>query len=250
MEIINYKKTKNNQYELTFDTDATITLYEDTIIKYNLLYNKNLNEKEIDNIIKENNKLEAYYLSIKHLSNKMRTSLEIKKYLQKKSFSNIIIENTINILIKQGYLNDDKYIESYINDQYHLTNNGPDKIKNNLIKLGIEESKIFIDKDFSSKIKNMINKKIKVNNKLSTNALKLSITNYLFNLGYKREMFQKYLENITANDYEFIKKDYEKLYNKYKNKYDEYKLKMFLKDKLYQKGYSFDLINKVVNEGD
>lgn len=246
MEITNYKKVKNSQYEITFENGTTIFLYEDTIIKYNLLFHKNISEKELGNIIKENDKLEAYYLSVKYLNNKMRTTLEIKKYLQKKDYSNIVIDNTISILKKQGYLDDNKFIESYINDQYHLTNNGPEKIKNNLIRLGIDESKIFINKDFTSKIKNIIAKKTKVNNKLSTTALKLNIANYLYNLGYNREMFQKYLDNINTNDDEFINKDYEKLYNKYKNKYDEYKLNLFLKDKLYQKGYSYDLINKIV----
>lgn len=246
MEITNYKKVKNSQYEITFENGTTIFLYEDTIIKYNLLFHKNISEKELGNIIKENDKLEAYYLSVKYLNNKMRTTLEIKKYLQKKDYSNIVIDNTISILKKQGYLDDNKFIESYINDQYHLTNNGPEKIKNNLIRLGIDESKIFINKDFTSKIKNIIAKKTKVNNNLSTTALKLNIANYLYNLGYNREMFQEYLDNINTNDDEFINKDYEKLYNKYKNKYDEYKLNLFLKDKLYQKGYSYDLINKIV----
>mgnify|MGYP002573731935 CR=1 FL=1 len=36
--------------------------------------------------------------------------------------------------------------------------------------------------------------------------------------------------------------------NKYKDKYDSYKLRSYLKGKLYQKGYTIDEINKVIDE--
>ena len=94
----------------------------------------------------------------------MRSTMEIKNYLQKKEFDQKIIEETINKLIKENYLNNQKFMESYINDQFNLTYNGPEKIKQNLIKLGINEDQIVINKDFSEKIKTLISK-----NKLNHN---------------------------------------------------------------------------------
>lgn len=248
MIIKNYKKLKNNEYELTLDNGTSIFLYEETIIKYNLLINKNINQKELELILKDNDNYYAYYAALNYLNKKMRTEYEIKKYLENKDYETVVINDTINILKKQGYLNNDQYIELYINDQYHLTNNGPEKIKYNLIKLGIDETKINIDKDFDHKIKKIITKKVKLNTKLSTKSLILNISNYLINLGYHPEMFQPYLENITTNDDKFIKKEYQKLYNQNKNKYDQNKLIFILKDKLYKKGYDLDLINKTIEK--
>ena len=53
---------------------------------------------------------------------------------------------------------------------------------------------------------------------------------------------------VTKTVLNDIKKDYDKLYSKYKDKYDSYKLKSYLKGKLYQKGYTIDEINKVIDE--
>ena len=62
------------------------------------------------------------------------------------------------------------------------------------------------------------------------------------------EMFQDYLEKIKTNDDKYVKVEYQKIYNKYKNKYDQNKLNLYIKDKLYQKGYDLDLINKTIKK--
>lgn len=248
MKIKEYKKIKGNEYVLIFDNDLNISLYDDLIIRYGLLLNKEITNKKLTEITLENDNLKAYYLSLKYINKKMRSTLEIKKYLTKLGFDSKNINKTINKLTKEKYLNNQKFIESYINDQYNLTNNGPEKIKRNLIKLGIKEEEIVINKDFNTKIKSLITKKTKLNHKLSTNALKLNITNYLINLGYSKEEFIDELENIKMNDQILIKQDYDKIFKKYQHKYDAYKLKMIIKEKLYQKGYSTDSINELVND--
>ena len=217
MTIHEYKKLKNNEYQLIID-DLKINLYDDIIIKHQLLLKKEITKEELDKIIINNDNLKTYYISLKYLSRKMRSILEVEKYLKKLKFNQTNIEQTISRLINEKYLDDKKFMISYINDQYNLTNNGPNKIRQNLIKLGIAEEDITINKDFTDKIKNIIIKRNKINHKLSTRALKTNISIYLTNLGYSKEMFVDYLDNIQADDTHLIKKEYTKLYNKYKNK--------------------------------
>ena len=248
MEILSTKKIKNTEYELTLDNGSILKIHDDTILKYNLLIDKTIDQKKLDEITKYNDALDSYYLALKYINQKMRSTLEISKYLQKKNFDKKIIDQTIKRLQKEGYLNNEKFIESYINDQYNLTNNGPDKIKYNLIKLGFTEEEIIIDKDFTDKLKNIIIKKQKSNHKLSTNMLKQNIANYLVNLGYSKDMFIDYLDNINADDEDLIKKDYNLINKKYSRKYDSYKLKAVIKDKLYKKGYSIESINRLISE--
>lgn len=176
----------------------------------------------------------------------MRAELEIKNYLLKNEFNEKVIDKIITKLKKERYLNEDEYIKAYINDQYNLTNNGPYKIKRGLINLGIAEEKINIDCDFDLKIKSLIKKRINQNRKYNTYKLRINISNYLFNLGYSKEMFEDYIKEIFIDDSIFIKKEYDKLYNKYKSKYSKDKLQYVIKDKLYKNGYSTDLINEVI----
>ena len=223
MEIVKFKKSKSNLYEIMLDNGLSFKLYDDVIVKYNLLVNKKFDDKFFEDVRNYNDSLDAYYLSIK---------------------------STIKRLNSEGYLNHETYIKSYINDAYNFTNNGPLKIKSSLKDLGFKEEEIipYLNLNYSDKIKKIIDKKIKVNTKLSNNNLKLHLTNYLINLGYPKESFISYLETIHFDDSKQLQKDYETLIKKYSKKYTGEKLKYFIKNKLYQKGYSIEKIEEVTHE--
>lgn len=252
MKINKYKKIGSNKYKLFFDNEF-IVVYEDVIIKHNLLYKKEIDNELLEEIKKDNYKSSIYDTALKYISIRMRSKKELKEYLIKKKFDNKDIDEVIDKLLYQGHLNDTRFCKSYINDKLYLTNSGIDKIKNELLKLGIDES--IIDTCFSSinkniileKLEKIIKKELKVNSKLPINKIKNKITNRCINLGYKLEDINEIFNNIEIISNSDIEKDYKKLYNKYFNKYDEYKLKSILKSKLYQKGYTIEEINSLID---
>lgn len=198
MEIKSYKKLKNNLYEVTLDR-TKVNLYDDIIIKYNLLLKKEIDKKDFDKIIKENDSLSAYYKVLKYINTKLRSEKEIYNYLKRFDINDSDILNTIEKLKKAGYLDNKLYLKSYLNDQINLTNNGPFKIKNSLINLGFKEEEIDtyleeIDtKVWQDKIKKIIVKRNKLNKKGNVKAKNYV---YLFNLGYEKNMIYSLLGNI------------------------------------------------------
>ena len=78
MKILKYKKGKKNEYKILTD-DGEYILYDDIIIKHELLLKKEINKKEWDSIIKENNLLKAYYDSFKTNQYKVTNSKRVKK---------------------------------------------------------------------------------------------------------------------------------------------------------------------------
>lgn len=251
MEIKKFKKLKNNIYELELDNGSLVKLYDDVIVKYSLLINKKIDSKLLDEITKYNTSLDAYYLSLKYISKKLRCEKEIEKYLTKLEFNKDVIDKTISKLNKDGYLKHDIYIKSYINDIYNFNNYGPDKIIFNLRELGFNLNEIepyLEDKDFRSKAIKIIDKKVKANHKLSNYMLKQNISNYLINLGYPKDIFYDYLDNIKINNKDILVKEASNYIKKYSKKYQNKELLYFVKDKLYKKGYNSDEIDEVLNE--
>lgn len=251
MEIKKFKKLKNNIYELELDNGSLVKLYDDVIVKYSLLINKKIDSKLLDEITKYNTSLDAYYLSLKYISKKLRCEKEIEKYLTKLEFNKDVIDKTISKLNKDGYLKHDIYIKSYINDIYNFNNYGPDKIIFNLRELGFNLNEIepyLEDKDFRSKAIKIIDKKVKANHKLSNYMLKQNISNYLINLGYPKDIFYDYLDNIKINNKDILVKEASNYIKKYSKKYENKELLYFVKDKLYKKGYNSNEIDEVLNE--
>lgn len=250
MKINKFKKIGSNKYKIYFDNESLI-VYEDVILKYNLLYKKDIDNDLLIEINKENYKSSIYDVSIKYISVRMRSKKELEEYLKKKKYDQKDIEETIKRLQSQDLLNDEKFVKSYINDKLYLTNYGLTKIKNDLLKLGVEEYIIDaivnnIDLQvINDKLSKIIDKELKINSKLPTNKLNNKIINRCINLGYNYEDILNILNDKNIEGNSNIEYDYKKIYEKYKNKYDEYKLNAVIKSKLYQKGYTIDEINNI-----
>ena len=252
MKIEKFKKDKGNTYKVYFDDNTIISLYDDVIVKYNLLVNKEMSVSKFDEITEYNDFLNGYYKSIKYINKKLRSELEIEEYLKKINTSNSDIKSIIKKLYNDGYLNKDNYMKAYINDKYNLSNYGSEKVEKDLIKLGYNVDEIndyLLSLDWNSKLEKIINKRIKVNHNLSNNSLKIKLTHDLINLGFRKSDIINVLDNIEFNDdYDILKKEYNRVLSKYKKKYNDKELEIRINKYLYSKGFNINDINRVKYE--
>ena len=247
MKIKNIKK-RNNKYLITLIDNTTILTYDDVIIKNNILYKKEIDETLKNKIEKENKYYETYNNVVKQIKTKLRSEQEIKEYLIKQD---IEPESIIKKLKEQGLINDKIYLKAYIHDRINFSNDGPNKIKEYLIKQKIDEE--LIDKELEinkektlKKLEKLITKKLNTNTKYSNKMMNIKILNYFSNLGYEKKDILYIIEENKSENNDIIKKEYEKLYKKLSQKYEGEKLKYNIKQKLYQKGFNIDEINKIV----
>lgn len=248
MEIKKISKKKNNLYQILLSDNTSLSFYDDTIIKYNLLVNRSFDDKTLQEMLAFNNESAAYYKALSYIKAKLRTKKEIEDKLKKLGYTNNVVLNTIKRLEKQKYLNDDIYIKAYISDQVNLTLKGPKKISQELIKLGFKEEIVntYIDKYsndlWEEKIIKIINKKIKSNHNLSKKMLINKIKSDLINLGYNLEMINKLLLNIDyQNDEEILNKEINKAIKKCSKKYQGKDLELKVKMYLYSKGFDYNI---------
>ena len=252
MKVLKYKKVKN-KYRVYFDNDLKIDLYEDIILKYELLLKKEIDKDTFDKLVIDNNKEDIYEKSINYISIKIRSKEEIYNYLNKKGYDKEDINNTINRLEKNNLINDDLYIKSYIHDRFYLSSDGPYKIKKILINLKLDESIIdnYLDEinreEIIEKLDKLIDKKIKSNKSYSGNILKLKLCNYFVEQGYNKSDIEYVLNNKNLSNIDSGIKEYNKLYSKYSKKLDGYELENIIRNKLYQKGYDLSEIKKNIN---
>ena len=244
MKIQKYEKKKNGMYQVFFDNDYDVDLHEEIILKYGLLIKKEATQKEIDIMLEENKKYIAYNLSIKFLAKKMRSIKETKDHLYKNNFDKETVNYVIDLLLKEKYLDDNLYSKAYINDKILLTNDGPNKIKNKLIELGINKEiienniEIFTDDTQKEKIKKIADKQIAINKNKSAYVLKNKISDYLYNLGYDKPLILDYISQVSIkNDKEIMQKEYDKIYKKLSKKYSGTELEYKVKQKMYALGF-------------
>lgn len=245
MKILKYEKKRNGMYQVFFDNGNDIDISEEIILKYDLLLKKEADNKLIDKMLEENKIYIGYNLAIKYISTKMRSKKEIREHLSKKEIDKDSINEIINILIKNKYIDDDSYAKAFVNDKILLTNDGPYKIKNKLIELGINDNSInkaleLFDIDTQKeKITKIAKKLVSTNRNKSASILRNKIIIYLVNLGYERAVINSVLSTIEIkNDKDIEKKEYEKIYNKLSRKYSGKDLEFRVRQKMYALGFT------------
>ena len=245
MKIEKIKKEKNGTYKLIMENDELITS-DDVILKYNLLFKKDIDNDTYKKVKDETVLFEEYNKVLKYVLKKMRSTKEVKIYMEKLNLSNKKQDLFLKKLQDKGFLNDEKFIKAYISEKMNLSNDGPLKIKNYLEQQELD-SNIIDDtlndyNDFvKEKLEKLIKKKKGQNKKYSEYIWKNKVVYYLENLGYYKEMVEEMYDKIPSNKEDDLKeREYQKLKKKLSIKYKGEELEKQIKIRMYQKGF-FDV---------
>ena len=213
MKIQKIKKLKSGKYKLELEDGTSIQLYDEVILNHNLLFHKEIDSELFSQIDKENSYYYNYYKVLKYVLYKMRSRYEIEEYMTKQDISIEDQNKILEKLEKNNLLNDSLFIKSFISDKVHLSNDGPNKIKNELLKYKMEESEIeeilqeYDDKIFEEKLEKLIQKKMACNKTKSIFAMKQKLLNYLINLGYDYDSIIQKLDHTKGDNNLIIKKE-------------------------------------------
>ena len=243
IKIEKFVKQKNGNYKLKLEDSNELIIHEDLILKYELLLTKSIDKEKLEKLLEEQKVYDVYNIALKYIKVKIRSVKEIKNYLSKKQYSEDHINSVVDLLKKQGYLNNEIYAKALIHDRIILSNDGPIKIKNELEKNGVDEKLIhnyleeYSEELEKERIQKLVNKQVTLNHNRTNNMLKKKIEINLINLGYHKNLINEVLSNINIEDKDIYQKEYQKLEKKLSRKYSGKELELKIKQKLYQKGF-------------
>lgn len=253
MKIDEIKKTKSGKYKVKID-GTVITTYDDVILDHHLLYQKEISPETLEEINKDTFHSEQYHKALAYALRKVRSVYEMKKYMEKLEMSPNEIEKNISHLKRIGILSDVSFVKAYLSDSLYLSNDGPYKMKQELLDQEIEESLIEeemskIDLEYvREKLIKSIYKKLKNDKKHSSYQLKQKIILDMVNLGYDRDMIMEILSDVSIIDQDKLEREYEKLYEKLKRKYEGKELFRKIQEKLYSKGFDIHDIQNLIDK--
>ena len=140
MKIEKYEFTKKNNYNIYLSNGEIITLNERVITKNELLLKKEIDKELYSKLIHDNNVCEAFDTGVKYITIRLRSIKEMRDYLLKKGYLSDVVNEAIQSLISNGYLDDDRFTKAYIKDKMTFTSKGDYKIRMELSSLGIDNS--------------------------------------------------------------------------------------------------------------
>ncbi len=247
MKILKFKKKPNGKYSVYLDDGREFVYYEEVILQYELLLKKEVDEKDLLTIHQTNLEYDVYYVALNSIKSRFKSIYELREFLRKKEYPEEMIDHAIDKLIEQRYLDDRLFAKSYINTQMITTSHGPLRIKNDLYQKKVsssiieEEIALFDEESQIEKMKKIIERLIRSNRTRGGLVLKQKIINDLKTQGYEYDLISRIISSYSfPQDKDLAKKEYDKLYKKYSSKYEGYELANKIREKMFQKGLTYE----------
>ncbi|MGT2801054.1 recombination regulator RecX [Streptococcus marmotae] len=256
MKITKLEK-KKRLYLLELDKEQQLYITEDTIVRFMLSKDKDITPAELIEIqtfaqLSYGKNLALYYLSFKQ-----RTRKEVQLYLEKYELEPSIIPKILDNLEADNWINDSKYVETFLYQNQLSGDKGPHVLKQKLSQKGIALSLIEEElqkMDFTAIAERVAQKVCRTySSKLPHKALQDKLIQSLMTKGFtytQAKAAQRSLELTSDEELEeeLLQKELEKQYRKYSRKYDGYELKQRLIQALMRKGYDYQQLKSALRE--
>ncbi|WP_040206449.1 recombination regulator RecX [Neobacillus jeddahensis] len=240
--------------EFAFSVDSEV------LIKFQLKKGMELDEFSFLEVQFQDDIRKAYNLAINYLARRMRATKEVKDYLLKKEIDEAVIGEVLHKLSGQKYLNDQEFANAYVRTQANTTDKGADIVKMELKEKGIEQS-ILTQALEEFPLEQQIEKAMKIsekffqkNTKESLKIQKQKLETLLHRKGYSFEviaiaMNETEIPEEADEELDAIRFQGEKAHRKFAQ-YTGYEYKQKMKQTLYRKGFSIDLIERYLAENE
>jgi len=171
---------------VVLDDQTSFRISKDLFLEQKLLVGQDYSQEQI-NHFKNLALIESYYYKcLNLLSFRQRSRLELINYLKKFKLKTNQINQIIEKLSYNGYLQENKFLKSYIHDSLYLNFKSKRKIRYELIKKGFSAQQLESVLSQFSDQETLINL-IKKKQKMTKYTDQKKLINYLINQGFDYE---------------------------------------------------------------
>src|SRR4030066_1136071 len=106
MKIVKANRGGRNRVEILFDNDQKIALAYEVFLKNQLKLNQEISEEFLSFLFDEDQKYQVKQSALNYLARRQHSKSEIKTKLRQKKFDKTLIEQTLNDLEQNNYVDD------------------------------------------------------------------------------------------------------------------------------------------------
>lgn len=256
--VVRIAKGKGPFYNIQLSEGEDLRVSEDILVRYRLLKGQEISEQTLDEIRKSGGYDYGLQMAMNYLSYQLRTEKEVRTYLKEKEIERDDRDKIVIKLKELTLINDLVYGESYVRTQVRISDKGPQTISQQLKLKGlkpeeIEQALTFYPKDSQIEVaQHTAEKSLKKIHGKSQRETMQKVRQTLMQKGFSPDVITSVMERIPfekeeEEEYAILVQQADKLWRRHE-RLDASKRNMKIKQSLYQKGYSFDDIQRYLDE--
>ena len=137
MRILKVVKKGKSDVTIYFDNDSLLFLAVEVFLKSGLKKGDDISEDRFSFLIEQNKLFHIKQRAFRLLGRRQHSSSELRRKLWNKDYEQKLIDEVIEDLKKNGYLNDKDFIRAFVAEKSKTKNWSSKKIKGELFKRGV-----------------------------------------------------------------------------------------------------------------
>lgn len=261
------QKKNKERVNVYINEDFAFACSLELLYYHNLKKDMEVTIENLEEVVREDNYIKGKNIALKYIEKSMKTEHQVRAQLIKKEYNDEVIDKVIKFLESYDFLNDTRYVESYVKQK--IQSDGKNKIKFSLVRKGIDEElikevlsridtedEVAVALKFAKKRLDILCKSERDKNKI-LNKISQSLLGKGFSYSIINEVLPKLsFKDLDEDNIDKVEIDYEELMNIAIKRYtilrnsedNQLKLKKKLQDFLLRKGYNYDEVKKVTTQ--
>lgn len=192
------------RYEVYLDGGFAFTVYEDIIVQHNLLKGMRIADHQLEQILTDERRQQAYKESLRYISRRSRTSQEVRQLLKRKGYDGETIDPVIDRLTERNYLNDAMFAQTWAGRRISSSQYGRNRIQQELKEKGLKREDISTALegiDAQEELKSAMRAAQKKWRTLAASDKKKSqkLLAFLLRRGFTQRTIRQVLQNLRTN---------------------------------------------------
>lgn len=201
---IEVQKKDNTRFNLYSGDEFIVSASSDSLAKYG--YGEfEISEEELEALKVQEGVAFALKKALQYASKAMKTTKEIEDYLWKHKVPKEHYEEIMGRLMDLGLIDDNRYLEMYLQEKFEYSKDGSMKIKSKLYTKGYSSKDVdphlpkFREKEREN-LRELVEQKVKSNPAILDNKQKF--VRFLMNKGYEYSLISEALSKVYKEDFE------------------------------------------------
>ena len=135
---IEQQKRNKDRASIYIDEEYAFGIHADLVYDLNLKKNMEIDQDFIDHILMKEEEKKAHIYAIGLINYRPRCEAEVRKKMSEKGYASEVIEETIDYLTVNDFLNDTRFVKIYIESKLDINKYGPNRIRYQLSHMGID----------------------------------------------------------------------------------------------------------------
>ena len=204
MRVLKVVKKGKNDVTIQLDDDKYLILKLEVFLKSGLKKGDEISEDRFSFLIEQNKLFYIKQKAFRLLGRRQHSSSELRRKLWNKDYEQKLIDEVIEDLSKNGYIDDTEFIRVFMAEKSKTKNWSRKRIKSELIKRGLDSKLIdkilseqYSESDFDN-ASTVAKKKVEVLTKrnLEKKDLRTKLSTYLFSKGFDYELIKDVVNQI------------------------------------------------------